>query len=387
MHDLKLNAELGPRGTRRIAMITIQAFSIANFRGPLVQELVRQKVKVFALAPDFDDATRAAVIALGAIPVDCPIARSGMNPLRDVFDFARLALQLRRLKPDLAFASYIKPVIYGTLAARLAGVPKRICMIEGAGYVFTENNTPSFRRRLLRSFVIWMYKFGLSQASHVFLLNPDDKQLFVGEGMVSSEKVQLVDGIGLDLAHFQPAPPLLQPICFLFVARLLREKGVYDFIEAARKIKSIHSSTRFLILGSVDLNPGSIAESEVRAWVSEGLIEWPGQVSDVRPWIAQASVFVLPSYREGLPRSTQEAMAMSRPVITSNSPGCRETVLEGLNGFLVPICEPEALAQAMLRFIKNPELIISMGAESRRMAEKRFDVHKINAQIIASMNI
>ena len=219
-------------------------------------------------------------------------------------------------------------------------------------------------------------------------LNPDDKELFVSTRMVSTEKVHLLDGIGLDLNHFQVAKSILQPICFILIAGLLREKGIYDYIKAARKVKALHPGVRFLLLGDVDLNPGSIAESEVHAWVAEGLVEWPGHVLDVRVWIRQASVFVLPSYyREGLPRSIQEAMAMGRPVITTDAPGCRETVDEGVNGFVVPVRNPEALAKAMLTFVRQSELIETMGAASRRLAEERFNVQKINELILAAMNL
>jgi len=387
MRDFEPNKTVNLQGTYRLAIITSQAFSIGNFRGPLVRAMVNRGVQVYALAPDYDDLSRAAVSSLGAVPVDSAMSRSGMNPLQDVIDFFRLSIQLRRLRLDATFAYFIKPVIYGMLASSLAFVPKRFAMIEGAGYVFTDDIKPSIRRRVLRTFVTLLYRLGLSQAEGVFLLNPDDKKLFVNAHMVSAKKVNLLDGIGLDLEHYQTVPPVLKPVCFVLAARLLREKGVYDYIDAARKVKAIYPKVRFLLLGSVDLNPGSVSETEVHTWVAEGVIEWPGQVTDVRPWIAQASVFVLPSYREGLPRSTQEAMAMGRPVITTDVPGCRETVEEGINGFMVPIRNPEVLAQTMLNFIENTELIYSMGLESRRMAEKKFDVHKINANILALMGI
>lgn len=384
---MKQTREVKASQSCRLAIIANLATSISNFRGPLVREMVGQGVTVYALAPDYDGASRAAVASLGAVPIDASMSRTGMNPFRDVLDVLRLAIQLRGLKLDATFAYFIKPVIYGTLAARLAGVPKRFAMIEGAGYVFTDQETPSLRRCVLRKVVTWLYRLGLSQAYHVFMLNPDDKKLFVNDRMLPAEKVQLIDGIGLELDHYRPAPLVVQPICFLLVGRLLREKGIYEYVEAVRQVKGLHPDTRCLLLGSVDLNPGSIRESEVQAWVAEGLIEWPGQVADVRTWIAQANVFVLPSYREGLPRSTQEVMAMGRPVITTDVPGCRETVIEGINGFMVPVRNPGALAQAMLRFIEQPTLITAMGAESRRMAEEKFDVHKINAQILTAMGI
>lgn len=372
----------------RLALISSQAFSIINFRGPLVCEMVGRGVTVYALAPDYDDASRAAVRKLGALPLDYSVSRTGMNPLRDLFDLIRLARQLGRLKLDATFAYFIKPVIYGTLAARLAAVPQRFAMIEGAGYVFVDDEALTLRRRLLRYFVTRLYRLGLSQADHVFMLNRDDAQQFIREGMVATGKVQVLkNGIGLELNHYRAAAPVSEPVCFILVGRLLREKGIYDYVAAARQVKARHPEARFILLGGVDLNPGSIQQSEVDAWVTEGIIEWPGQVSDVRTWLAAASVFVLPSYREGLPRSTQEAMALGRPVITTDVPGCRETVRQGVNGFMVPVRDPGALARAMLMFIRQPEIISAMGAQSRCMAESQFDVHKINAEILKAMGI
>lgn len=379
--------DIKPLLTSRLGIIAHQAFSISNFRGPLVREMVQRGVTIYAFAPDYDDASRSAVVELGAIPIDYSMSRTGMNPFRDVLDMFRLALKLRTLKLDMALAYCIKPVIYGTLALSLAGVPKRFAMIEGAGFIFTDAGVRSFYRNMLRCFVTWLYRLSLSQVQRVFMLNPDDKKLFVESGMVAAVKVELINGIGLDLDYYQVTPVSLQPPTFILIARLLREKGIYDYVEAARRVKAIHASARFLLLGNVDLNPSSILASEVNAWVAEGVLEWPGQVSDVRPWIAQASVFVLPSYREGLPRSSQEAMAMGLPVITTDVPGCRETVMDEVNGFLIPVRNVEALTQAMLRFIEQPSQISQMGAESRRIAEAKFDVHKINALIMAVMGI
>jgi glycosyltransferase involved in cell wall biosynthesis len=169
---------------------------------------------------------------------------------------------------------------------------------------------------------------------------------------------------------------------------MLKEKGIFDFVEAARLVRESYAGARFLIVGGTDQNPESIKESQLHAWVAEGILAWTGHVNDVRPWLAKSSVFVLPSYyREGLPRGNQEAMAMGRPIITTDWVGCRETVKDGVNGFLVPIREPKAVAQAMIRFIEAPELIEKMGLEGRRMAEERFDVHTINKQIMEVLGL
>jgi len=375
------------QGVYRLGVVSSQAFSIANFRGPLIAEMVRQGIKVYALAPDYDEMTRECVRKLGAIPIDSSMSRAGMNPLRDFADLFGLVRQLRELRLDSVFCYFIKPVIYGLLASRLAGIPRRFAMIEGAGYVFTDSGSLSTGRRLLRTCVTALYRTALSQAERVFMLNPDDKKMFVGQRMVSAAKVQLLNGIGLDLSHYTVVPPPLGATCFILMARLLREKGVYDYIEAARKVKAIHPEVRFVLLGSVDVNPSSISEAEVNDWVMQKLIEWPGHVEDVRKWIAMSSVFVLPSYREGLPRSTQEAMAMGRPVITTDVPGCRETVIDEVNGFMVPVRDPSALADAMIKFVREPQLVAKMGAAGRAHAERLYDVHRINRIVLQTMQV
>lgn len=370
--------------SRRIAFITSQAFSIHNFRDTLISELIGRGYTVYAIAPDYDDSSLNAVSRLGAIPIESSMSRAGMNPWRDVLDLIKLAKQLRSLHLDATFAYFIKPVIYGTLAARLAGIPQRFAMIEGAGYVFSQQNQHSCSRRLLRRAVTWLYRQALRQADTVFLLNNDDRQLFVEEKMVAESKVCLLNGIGLDLDAFRFAAPVIDPPCFLLAARLLGEKGVYDFVAAARQIKQRYPKARFLLLGATDVNPNSVKQSEIDGWVAEGLLECPGHVADVRPWLTRASVFVLPSfYREGLPRSIQEAMAMGRAIITTDWVGCRETVEQGVNGFKVPVQDVPALVQAMLKFVEQPDLIAPMGRASRQMAEERFDVRRINAAILA----
>lgn len=373
---------------RRLAIISNQAFSLVNFRGYLIRELVAAGVEVYALAPDYDDRFRGEVRSLGAVPVDFSLARTGMNPLRDGLDLLRLTNLLRRIRPDATLGYFIKPVIYGTIAAWLAGVPRRYALIEGLGYVFTESGAKeSWRRVVLCWIVSALYRAALKRAERVFFLNDDDISEFVEKGIVDQDKTVKLGGIGVDLDEWRPLPPSMQPLTFLLAARLLREKGIVEYAEAARRVKRRYPNVRFVLLGGLDPNPGGLTQSEVEGWVREGLLEWPGHV-DVKPWLAQTSVYVLPSYyREGVPRSTQEAMAMGRPVITTDAPGCRETVEHGRNGFLVPVRDPRALAEAMLRFIEQPELIESMGRESRRMAEERFDVYKVNAVMLQAMGI
>lgn len=372
----------------RIAIISNQAFSLVNFRGPLILALVAQGVQVYALAPDYDEALRQALRKLGAEPVDYSISRAGLNPARDVIDMARLAKLLYRLRVDATLGYFIKPVIYGTLAAWLAGVPKRFAMIEGLGYVFTPGaESKSIKRRVLKFAVTQLYLLGLSRATKVFFLNDDDIDEFCRLGLVRSADAVKLGGIGVDLNQWSVAPSVVEPVTFLLAARLLREKGIVEYVEAARQVKLQHPETRFILLGGLDPNPGGLTRDEVESWADDGIVEWPGHVP-VESWLGQASVYVLPSYyREGVPRSSQEAMAMGRPVITTNAPGCRETVVEGENGFLIPMRDVGALVAAMLKFIEKPSLIETMGRSSRRIAEERFDVHRVNQKILETMRM
>ena len=370
---------------RNIAIISSQAFSLVNFRGPLIRDLVRAGASVYALAPDFDDETRARTAALGAKPVEYSLSRAGMNPLRDGADVMRLRGVLRRLKVDLSLAYFIKPVIYGSIAAWSAGIPRRFSMIEGLGYVFTDTHQAGqpLHRRLLRATVSRIYRRALRLNEKVFFLNDDDAAQFTRGGLVKTHQVARIDGIGVDLEHYTLAPPVVEPMTFLLLGRMLKEKGVHEFVRAAQKLRREFPQLRFVLVGASDANPGSIPESQLRTWADAGWVEWAGQVDDVRSWMARASVFVLPSYREGLPRSSQEAMAMGRPVITTNAVGCRDTVADGINGWQVPVGDVEALAAAMRRFVNDPSLVASMGAQSRKIAEQRFDVHQINRKIIS----
>lgn len=366
----------------KVVLITSYAPSLINFRAPLIRTLHSKGIQVIAVAPYCDDSSRDAVKALGAIPIYIPMSRTGINPFCDAINTWRLARLLKLLQPDVTLGYFIKPVIFGTLAAWWAGVPRRFAMVEGLGFVFTSSGaTLPLKRRLLKRLVLWLYKLSLSRAERVIFLNQDDQAELVAAGVLPVHKAYLLGGIGVDLEHWKAAPPVLQPPTFLLVTRLLREKGVEHYATAARIVKQKHSQARFILLGGLDENPGSLTEADVQTWVEEGILEWHGHTA-VPPWMAQASVYVLPSYREGVPVSTQEAMAMGRAVITTDVPGCRQTVVDGVNGFLVPPRDAQALAEKMEMFIAQPELIATMGHASRRMAEERFDVHKVNQHLI-----
>jgi glycosyltransferase involved in cell wall biosynthesis len=335
-----------------------------------------------ALAPDYTERHKEILRGWGALPLDYPLDRTGVNPLRDGITLYALYLLFRRHRPDVVLGYHTKPALYAPFAASLAGVTKRIAWIGGLGYAFAAARI-TWKGRILRWTVLAWYRLAFRVTHQVWFQNPDDREALVTLGVVDPNRCVIVGGTGVDLNEWPAQPPFTQPLTFTLVARLLQEKGVREFVEAARQIKREHPNVRFLLIGSVDTNPGAIPEGEVRAWVREGLIEWVPWTDEVQTYLKQTSVCVLPSYyREGVPRSAQEALAMARPVITTDMPGCRETVIPGVNGFLVPPRNVSALAEAMLRFVRNPDLVAPMGEASRRLAEERFDVCKINAHLL-----
>lgn len=366
----------------RVVIISSYARSLVDFRGALIADLISKDIQVFALAPNFDMHTRQELINLGAQPVDIRMSRAGMNPFRDFLSLLDIYKKLRVLRPNVVLSYFIKPVIYGTLAAWLAKVPMRISMIEGLGYVFTYTSKEmALKGRLLKLIVCEMYRFSLRFASKVIFLNPDDRAEFIKLNLVQRDKSVCLGGIGIDLKKWKPVHTTAGEVNFLMVARLLREKGIFEYVEAAKLVKLKHPSTQFVLLGGLDENPGSIRQDQVSAWHEAGVIFWHGHVP-VIDYMKSASVFVLPSYREGVPVSTMEALATGRPIITTDVPGCRETVEQGVNGFKVPAKDPQALAEKMIWFIENPTQIVTMGEASRKLAEEKFDIKVINARLI-----
>jgi glycosyltransferase involved in cell wall biosynthesis len=330
------------------------------------------------------------VAALGCVPHAIPLSRNGLNPLRDLQLLAALLVLMLRLRPAQVLAYTIKPVIYGMLAARLARVPRRTALVTGLGYAFQgqQGRAPSLVQRI----AMGLYRLALAGRSTVVFQNPDDRALMVAMGMVEASRTRLVNGSGVPLQEFAvaPFPPLGpgdQAVHFLLIARLIQDKGVREYAAAARLVRQQHPQAVFHIVGWIDTNPTAITQAELDGWVAEGLIEFHGFLDDVRPVLAQCHVYVLPSYREGTPRSVLEAMACGRAIVTTDAPGCRETVVEALNGFLVPVQDAGALAAACRRFIEAPRLIAAMGASSRRLAEEKFDVRAVNRAMFGHMQL
>lgn len=363
--------------------------SLLHFRGALLDALLASGFDVHVAAPDLPlgSLLRQQFEARGLQVHDIPLRRTGMNPLADLATLSQLWLLMRRIRPDHVLSYTIKPVIYGSLAAKLAGVPHRFALITGLGYAFQGQEEDGGSRSLLRSLVKRLYGLALGGIHKVFFQNPDDEALFRSLGMLRSViPSRVVSGSGVDVAQYSVAPLPAEP-SFLLIARLLGDKGVREYVEAARRVCVRQPAAVFRLVGWIDENPDAIHQHELDGWVAEGVIEYLGRLEDVRPAIAASSVYVLPSYREGTPRTVLEAMAMGRAIITTDAPGCRETVVDGDNGFLVPVKAVDELATAMLRFVEQPLLAAKMGSLSRQIAEEKYDVHRVNAVMLKEMGI
>ena len=353
----------------------------------MLSALVKKGLDVHVAAPDLNG-FRDVLNELAKMGVRCHevgLKRTGIDPVADCRTLVRLWRIMIQIQPEYVLGYTVKPVIYGSYAAWLAGVPNRYSIITGLGYAFT--GKPLGKRGLLRKLLQLLYRLSLSKNRKVFFQNPDDEALFRKLELLPPRiPSRVVNGSGVDVADY-PLATLPEKPTFLLIARLLGDKGVREYAKAASKVRAQYPQVKFKLVGWIDNNPDAIDQRELDAWVGAGTLEFLGKLSDVRPAISDSTVYVLPSYREGTPRTVLEAMAMGRPVITTDAPGCRETVIDGENGFLVPVQAVDELAAAMIKFIEDPGLTARMGKRSRQIAEERYDVHKVNEFMLKEMGI
>jgi glycosyltransferase involved in cell wall biosynthesis len=373
----------------RVALVGGFGDLVVKLRGTLVRDLRAAGHDVVVCVPEPSSEARdgvvAAIEAAGARLVVSPLDRAGTNPLSELSLASFYAGFMAAERPDAVLAYNPKPIFYAVPAARRAGVRRVVAMVTGLGHAFTATG---LRARALAVVAMGLYRRSLPLADAVVFQNSDDEALFGRLGLLAGVREACrLPGSGVDLEHFAEVPldGSGRPIEFLFVGRLLRDKGVLDFVEAARALQSLRIDTdrfRFSIAGFRDENPSSVTASEVKRWSESDGITMLGRLEDVRPALAACSVFVLPSHREGLPMSVLEAMATGRAVVTCDVPGCRETVVDGESGFIVPPRAPAALAVAMEQFLEQPSLAAEMGRAARRRAEERFDSRVVNREMI-----
>lgn len=371
----------------KIAIVGTVASSVFGFRLPFIRLLLEEGHDVFVFSIDFNQEQKGLLVELGVTPVDYNITRSGKNPFLMFSEIKELKSKLLEVNPDVFFGYFLKPVLFGGIAAKLANIPKRIGLIEGLGQVYTiPPSGLTIRKRILMKFLSLGIGFVTRLLNSVIVLNRDD---FLELSKYSPKnKIKLLGGIGVDLEEFYFRPYTHDKfVRFIFVGRLLEEKGVRQFVNAAKAIKAQYSNVEFLLVGALDDSSSSgISLEELELFKEQGIVKHHGHVNNVADYVANASVFVLPSYyREGVPRSTQEALAIGRAVITTDNTGCRDTVNNGVNGFLVSKYSTSELVEKMQKYIECPELIHQHGIMSRKLAEERFDVISINRKLLGFM--
>ncbi len=374
----------------KVLFVAANARSLIANRGDLIREIQARGHQVHALIPEYDFLPEVEELGISWELIQ--LSRTGIDPLRDIRTYRQLKQKIQAFAPDVTFGYAIKPVIYGSLAARAGNVSMRAAMITGMGYLFTGN---SLKQCILRAVAARLYRIGLGAAHIVFFQNPDDLALFQELGIIRKKdepKIRRTNGSGVNMGHFSPSEPKQSPIRFLIIARLLQDKGVREFVQAAQLMAKQYpeqikaGKIVFQIVGPHDPTlPHALPQTEVEQWRRDGLVELVGGVKDVRPYIEACAVYVLPSYREGTPRSVLEAMAMQRAIVTTDTPGCRETVIDGKNGYLVPVRAVNELAATMARFIEDPSLIVQMGKASYQYCAEKYDVNKVNQEILCHL--
>lgn len=321
-------------------------------------------------------------------------SRAGFNPFADIKTLYSYYQSMKRGEYDIVHSYTVKPNIYGSIAARLAGIKRVYPTINGLGYAFSDVDQGAFKAFVTRNIVVLLYRIAFSSVDKVFFQNSDDLSELVSRRVLDKNKCVLISGSGIDLEAFHYSEPPVEPITFLFASRLLISKGVRTYCEAARMLHDEYSNARFLLAGSIDPNPDGMSEEELNRYIEEGAVEYLGVVENMQQALTSCSVFVLPSfYREGVPHAILEAMSTGRAVITTDSPGCRETIQSadesglGKNGFLIKPRNSNELAQRMRAFIHSPSLVQEMGEASRKYAEERFDVELVNKIILQTMGL
>ncbi len=352
-----------------------------NFRGDLIKDIISKGYEVVITGPNQDNVDK--VLELGARFVCIPMNKNGVNPLRDFTYMNSLRKLFKNEKPDVILGYTSKPVIYGSMAGKLAGVKHKVAMVTGAGYAFTAKTK---KAKLIKLIMSILYKIGFMCADTVIFQNTDDKEQFIKEKLVKSSKCQIVNGSGVNMEKFSVAP-YPENITFFMLSRVMYSKGIREYLQACEIVKEKYPNVRCMLLGACEGIQDSISQEDLNTYIDRGIIEHFGETDTVADYYKQCSVYVLPSYREGTPRTVLEAMSMGRAVITTDAPGCRETVIDGETGYLVPIQNGQAVADKMIKFIENPELVGTMGNASYQYCKSKFEVNKVNKDMLKYLKI
>ena len=368
-----------------IVLLGTEAQATLRFRAGLIQWLTQHGVTVYVFAHDYTHTTRSQIKRLGGIPLDSPFNRSGLTPLQDLSATLCFVAQLKKLKPDAILSYFAKPIVFGTIAATIARVRQRFALFEGLGYAFTEHPRASLKRFFLRTLLLCLFRPALSLMKGALFLNEDDRDELCCARFFRPKKTLILNGIGVPSIFFRASPVPFKPFTFLFIGRLIEDKGIQEFVQAAAIVKKSYPDIQFRVVGDLDPKNPSALSHKAYLKLKEMVpgIEWKGHTDNIRPFLKASTVLVLPSYREGMPRVIQEAMAMGRPVLTTRVPGCRQAVQEGKTGILVPPYTSTALAQKMIYCFKDPEQMRIMGKCAHETALVHYKEDHVCAQIIS----
>lgn len=367
----------------KIAVISSHTPSLFWFRMEMMKSFQKSGCQVFALGNEQESKWSEKFRAEGITYRQILVQRNGTNPLKDLKTLSSIKTVLKEIMPEKIFTFQAKTVIYGGMAAAQLGIHEVYPLIAGMGSVFLKDD---LKTKIVRKIMVTEYKLGMRNSPVVFFQNREDEKIFRDNGIVKNQKVVFLHGSGVSVEKFT-VTPMPETFGFLCISRLIRDKGVYEYLAACREVKRKHPEVRCLLVGPYDSNPSALKPEELEPFINDGTIEYFGEQSDVRPYLAQCNVYVLPSYREGTPKTNLEAMATGRAILTTDVPGCKETVVDGENGFLVPHKNVDALVEKMEVFIEDPSLAQKMGVNGRKKAEEIFDVNIVNRTICDTMGI
>ncbi len=374
-----VHSEHAKRRLKKIVLIGAEPASLLNFRGDLISDLVKSGYSVTTISNLPSPQLMTKLRGLGADHKTVPFDRRGLNPFGDFITLIKLLKILWYKRPDLVLSYTIKPVIWGGLVCLILGI-NHVSMITGIGTSL--HSKTDIKNNLVRLLVLFLYRLSLNRAKSVIFQNQDNLEFFKKKRLISSHQGVLINGSGVNTSFYAYSAPSIKKFKFLCIARLLKEKGIYEFIKAAEQVKLIYPDAEFQLLGGEDESRDSVPISLIERMHERRIITYYGEVEDVRPYLGESSVFILPSYHEGLPRSSLEAMSTGRAVITTNAPGCKDTVEQGVNGFLVEVGNVEHLVEKIKYFIQNPIKITEMGLASRNLVMNKFDVKIINNHLL-----
>lgn len=368
----------------RALLLSSHTPSLFWFRVDLMKEMQAEGYEVFAAGQMPEEDWKERFSSIGVNYKQIKVSRNGLNPMGDLATLKDIKRLLKEIKPDKIFVFQAKTVAYGCRAAASLGITEVYTLIAGLGSVYLGHG---LKNKLVKFVMSALYKQAFKRSKKIFFQNNDDKQTMINEGLLKEDKIVMIHGSGVNVEKFTPTQFPDIPT-FLYIGRLIRDKGVGEYLEACQIIKAEYGDkVRCLLVGPYDSNPSALKPDELQPLVDKGIVEYFGEQSDVRPYISQCSIYVLPSYHEGTPKTVLESMAMGRAIITSNAPGCKETVVDGINGYLTEVKNAKDVAAKMRALIEHPETVSEMGEKSREMACDIFDVKKVNDTILRTMGI